>query len=129
MIKAFIIEDEPMARRSLEDKIERKINEKYGEGTATLTLRQQYRNMAEKLREHMDVVDLARRAIRAAGLAPVDVPIRGGTDGAQLSFRGLPCPNIGTGGACFHGPYEHITAENMDKAVDIILNIVDGIPG
>jgi len=109
--------------------IERKINEKYGEGTATLTLRQQYRNMAEKLREHMDVVDLARRAIRAAGLAPVDVPIRGGTDGAQLSFRGLPCPNIGTGGACFHGPYEHITAENMDKAVDIILNIVDGIPG
>ena len=109
--------------------IEREINEKYGAGTATLTLRQHYRNMAEKLREHMDVVDLARRAIRAAGLAPVDVPIRGGTDGAQLSFRGLPCPNIGTGGACFHGPYEHITAENMDKAVDIILNIVDGIPG
>ena len=117
------------ARLDRLQKIEKSVNEKYGAGTATLSLRQQYRNMAEKLREHMDVVELARRAIRAAGLTPVDVPIRGGTDGAQLSFRGLPCPNIGTGGACFHGPYEHITVENMDKAVDIILNIVDGIQG
>ena len=104
--------------------IEALINEKYGAGTAELTIREQYRNMAEKLNEHMEIVELAEKAITRAGLEPRRIPIRGGTDGAQLSFRGLPCPNIGTGGYCFHGPYEHITAENMDKAVEIILNII-----
>ncbi len=103
------------------------INEKYGGGTASLEIRQQYRNMAEKLAERMDIVELAREAIRRVGLVPRDVPVRGGTDGAQLSFRGLPCPNIGTGGFCCHGPYEHISAEDMDRAVDIIVNIAAGV--
>lgn len=104
--------------------IERRMNEKYGSGTVTLTLRNQYRNMAEILKDKMSVVDRAERAMRRAGVTPVRVPIRGGTDGAQLTFRGLPCPNIGTGGHAFHGPYEHISLEAMDKAVDIITNIV-----
>lgn len=112
------------AREAALRHIEKLINEKYGAGTATLTLTQQYRNMAERMSGHMDVVERAERAIAAVGLKPVRVPVRGGTDGAQLSFRGLPCPNLGTGGYSFHGPYEHITAEAMDAAVEIILNIV-----
>lgn len=100
------------------------LNETYGEGSVTLSIRDQYRNMKEILREHEKVIALADRAIRSAGLEPKHVPIRGGTDGAQLSFRGLPCPNLGTGGACFHGPYEHISVDNMDKAVEILKNLV-----
>ena len=105
--------------------IEALINEKYGPGTATLTLREQYRNMAEKLADRMEIVTLAEEAIRRAGLTPRRFPIRGGTDGSQLSYRGLLCPNLGTGGYAFHGPYEHITVENMDKAVEIVLNLLD----
>ena len=104
--------------------IEELINEKFGAGTAVLTIREQYRNMAEILEKRMEIVELAEKAIAKAGLTPKRVPIRGGTDGSQLSYRGLPCPNLGTGGYGFHGPYEHITAENMDKAVDILLNIL-----
>ena len=104
--------------------IEKLINEKYGPGTATLTIQEQYRNMAEKLADHMEIIERAENAIRAAGLTPVRAPIRGGSDGAQLTFRGLPCPNVGTGGYAFHGPYEHITAENMDTAVEILVNIL-----
>ena len=103
--------------------IEKAMNEKYGADTVSLVIREQYRNMAEKLSDCMEIVSRAEAAIRSAGLSPVRRPIRGGTDGAQLSFRGLPCPNLGTGGGAFHGPYEHITAEAMDKVVDIILNI------
>ena len=112
------------AREATLRHIEKLINEKYGAGTAKLTLTEQYRNMAECMSGHMDIVERAERAIAAAGLTPVRVPVRGGTDGAQLSFRGLPCPNLGTGGYSFHGPYEHITAEAMDIAVEIILGIV-----
>lgn len=112
------------AREATLRHIEKLINEKYGAGTAKLTLTEQYRNMAECMSDHMDIVERAERAIAAAGLKPVRVPVRGGTDGAQLSFRGLPCPNLGTGGYSFHGPYEHITAEAMDTAVEIILGIV-----
>ena len=115
---AFAVRKETMRH------IEKLINEKYGAGTAKLTLADQYRNMAECLSAHMEVVELAEEAIRKAGLEPVRVPIRGGTDGAQLSFRGLPCPNLGTGGYSFHGPFEHITVEGMDAAVDIILNLI-----
>ncbi len=104
--------------------IEKIINEKYGEGTARLTIRQQYRNMAEVLAPCMHLVDNAKDAIRELGMEPDVSPIRGGTDGAQLSFRGLPCPNLGTGGYAFHGPYEHITAEGMDLVVEIMLGIV-----
>ena len=105
--------------------IEKQINEKYGAGTAKLTLREQYRNMAEKLSERMEIVELAEKAVRTLGLEPVRVPIRGGTDGAQLSFRGLLCPNIGTGGYACHGPYEHTSAENLDAAARLVEAIVD----
>ena len=100
------------------------LNEKYGEGTVTLSLRDQYRNMAEVLQNCPQAVSRAEDAIRRAGLMARRVPVRGGTDGSQLSFRGLPCPNLGTGGACFHGPYEHISAENMDLAVTILKNLL-----
>ena len=100
------------------------LNEKYGEGTVTLEIKEQYRNMAEMVRPHMHIVENAKLASERAGVAPTVFPIRGGTDGARLSFMGLPCPNLGTGGYAAHGPYEHITVEGMDKAVDIILEIV-----
>lgn len=109
--------------RLMED-IERQINLKYGEGTAKLKLIPQYRNMADVLKDRPEVVNRAVLAMEKTGLKPDIRPIRGGTDGAQLSFRGLPCPNLGTGGAAFHGPYEHITAENMDKAVEVLLNLL-----
>ncbi len=124
----YIIRDHDAASFAAREKtmrqIEKYINEKYGDGTAKLSIRQQYRNMIEKLEGHMQVVELAEKAIRAEGLEPVRVPIRGGTDGAQLSFRGLLCPNIGTGGYCCHGPHEHISVENMDAATRIILNLI-----
>lgn len=110
-------------RKQTMREIERKINETYGAGTAALTLREQYRNMAEILQHHPDVVEQAKRAIRAVGLTPVSNPVRGGTDGAQLSFRGLPCPNLGTGAYALHGPYEHAIAEQMDAMTEILLHI------
>lgn len=110
-------------RKQTMREIERKINETYGAGTATLTLREQYRNMAEILQHHPDVVERAKQAIRAVGLTPVSNPVRGGTDGAQLSFRGLPCPNLGTGAYALHGPYEHAIAEQIDVVTEILLHI------
>ncbi len=113
------------ARKDMMRRIEALINEKYGAGTAKLTLTDQYRNMAEIVRQHPEITRLAEAAIRRIGLEPKAAPIRGGTDGAQLSFRGLPCPNIGTGGYACHGPYEHATAEGLEAAAQIVLNIVD----
>ena len=102
------------------------LNDKYGAGTVTLTIREQYRNMIEKLiPEHEHLLSNARKAIRMAGLEPREVPFRGGTDGAMLSWKGLPCPNLGTGGFNFHGTGECITAERMDKATEILLNVVE----
>ena len=112
------------ARQKTLRQIEKFINEKYGAGTVKLQIRQQYRNMLEKLDGHMQVVELAEKAIRAEGLEPVRVPIRGGTDGAQLSFRGLLCPNLGTGGYCCHGPHEHISVENMDRMTRVLLHLI-----
>ncbi len=106
-------------------KIEKILNEKYGEGTVALSVTEQYRNMIEKIRPHIHIVETAKKCIADQGLAVKDVPIRGGTDGAQLSFRGLPCPNLGTGGYAFHGPFEHITAEGMDAVVNIISSILE----
>lgn len=103
---------------------EKLLNEKYGEGTVTLTVKEQYRNMKEKIEPCMHLIENAGLAIQEAGLHPVSVPIRGGTDGARLSFMGLPCPNLGTGGYAFHGPYEHITAEGMDSVVKTLKGIV-----
>ena len=105
--------------------IEALINEKYGAGTAKLTITEQYRNMAEIVTRHPEITRLAEAAIRRVGLEPQAAPIRGGTDGAQLSFRGLPCPNLGTGGYACHGPYEHATAEGLETAAQIVLNIID----
>lgn len=96
------------------------LNQKYGSGTVLVEIRDQYRNMIEVMKNHMDVIEIARDAIRSAGLDPLSRPVRGGTDGAMLSFKGLPCPNLGTGGYGFHGPYEHCTLEGMQTEVQII---------
>lgn len=100
------------------------LNAKYGEDTVKLTVKDSYRNMIEQILPHFHLVETAREAITMAGLEPEAVPVRGGTDGAVLSWKGLPCPNLGTGGFNFHGAAECITAERMDKAVEILLNIV-----
>ena len=113
-------------RREMMEHIAKTLNERYGAGTVSVSFREQYRNMAEKIRpDYIHLVDNAVKATEAAGVTPLRVPIRGGTDGAQLSWEGLPCPNLGTGGYAFHGPYEHITAEGMDKCVDIIRGITE----
>ena len=111
------------ARKDVMRALERTVNETYGPGTAKLTLRDQYYNMAEILKDCPEVLDKAEAAVRACGLDPVFRPIRGGTDGSQLSFRGLPCPNLGTGGFAFHGPYEHITVQRMDRMTDVLLGV------
>ena len=100
------------------------LNEKWGKGTVTLTITQQYRNMKEVIDTCPWLIILAEEACRNCDVAPLILPIRGGTDGAQLSFMGLPCPNLGTGGHAYHGPYEHITVEGMDAAVEVTLEII-----
>lgn len=101
------------------------LNEKYGEGTVTVELRDQYYNMKEKIDPNMHVVDIVLRAMQKCGVAPKVEPIRGGTDGAQLSFRGLPCPNIFAGGVNFHGPYEFVSIQVMEKAMQVITEICE----
>lgn len=112
------------ARKNTLRLIEKNLNEKWGEGTVTLTITDQYKNMAEIIANCMHLVDNAKTACENTGITPLVIPIRGGTDGCQLSFRGLPCPNLGTGGHAYHGPYEHITVEGMDKTVDMITELV-----
>ena len=80
--------------------------------------------MAEIISGCMFLIDYAKKACEQADVAPLILPIRGGTDGSQLSFKGLPCPNLGTGGHAYHGPYEHITVEGMEKSVDVIVELV-----
>ena len=105
--------------------IEAFLNEKYGPGTCELEIRDQYRNMVEKIRpDNYHLIENAVAACEAAGVKPLIKPIRGGTDGATLSFMGLPCPNLGTGGYACHGPYEHVCVEEMDKCVEIAMNLV-----
>ena len=106
--------------------IKKVLCEKYGADAVRLVIREQYRNMAEKILPRFEIVERAQNAIRAVGAEPVSLPVRGGTDGAQLSFMGLPCPNLGTGGYAFHGPFEHITAEGMETAVSVLLKIAEG---
>ncbi|MBR4635782.1 MAG: peptidase T [Clostridia bacterium] len=101
------------------------INEKYGEGTAELSIRDQYQNMAEKIRPCMHLIDNAVEAAKELGLTPRVQPIRGGTDGARLSFMGLPCPNLGTGDFACHGPYEHVTVEGMEKCTEMVLKLIE----
>lgn len=100
------------------------LNKKYGEGTVVLELKDQYRNMKEMVEPVKHIVDTAFQAMEQSGVKPLVRPIRGGTDGARLSFMGLPCPNIFTGGENFHGKYEYIPTNSMEKAVEVILNII-----
>ena len=100
------------------------LNGKYGAGTVEVEIKDSYRNMLEKIKPHFHLVESARQAIRMAGLEPEEVPVRGGTDGATLSWMGLPCPNLGTGGFNFHGVCECTTVERMDRCTQILLNIV-----
>lgn len=102
----------------------RYMNEKYGEGTVQLTITDSYRNMKEKIVPHMYIVDRAKQAMQECGVTPKVVPIRGGTDGARLSFEGLPCPNLCTGGENFHGRFEYVPVEDMETIVEILQHIV-----
>ena len=114
-------------RKRLFLEIGKQLNRKYGKDCVRVTLEDSYYNMADVLKDHMELIDQAAEAAWKAGIEPVITPVRGGTDGACLSFRGLPCPNIGTGGAAFHGPYEHISLEGMERVVQMMKNIVTGV--
>jgi tripeptide aminopeptidase len=130
---SYIIRDHDKARfeerKALMERIAADLNNKYGAGTVTLTLKDSYYNMLEQIRPHMHLIENADKAIRRAGMTPVTVPVRGGTDGARLSYEGLPCPNLGTGGFNFHGNFECITVERMDRAVEVVLNIIEQYAG
>lgn len=104
---------------------EKFLNERYGEGTIKVEIKEQYRNMAEVLEKCPDAIDNAKKACKIAGVEPIVIPVRGGTDGANLSFMGLPCPNLGTGSYAFHGPYEHTTVEGMETGVAIIKALIE----
>lgn len=117
-------------RRSFEARAQKlrdiaeEMNKKYGEGKVEVEIVESYYNMREKIEPCMQLIDYAKAAIEHAGITPIVSPVRGGTDGARLSFKGLPCPNLGTGGHAFHGVFEHITVEGMDKAVLIVKDII-----
>lgn len=123
LIRDFDSDSYENRKKQLQD-IAKTINEKYGNGTAEVVIKDSYRNMREKIEPCMELINYAKKACEMAGAEPDVAPIRGGTDGARLSFVGLPCPNLGTGGYGFHGAFEHITAEGMDKAEEIIKNII-----
>ena len=112
------------ARKDTLTHVVKLLNEKYGPGTVELTLRDQYANMAEVIQQNFHLIERAKSAAEQVGLTPRIQPIRGGTDGARLSWMGLPCPNLGTGGFAFHGPYEHITAQGMDQVVEMLHQLV-----
>lgn len=126
---SYIIRDHDRARfEQRKQRMERLaafINAEYGEGTATLELRDQYYNMHEKIEPVMHVIDIAFEAMKAAGVEPHVKAIRGGTDGAQLSFKGLPCPNIFAGGLNFHGRFEFVPIQSMEKAMNVIVKIAE----
>jgi len=103
----------------------KKMNEKYGEGTVTADVKDQYYNMKEKIDPKMHVIDIVLKAMQECNVPPRVAPIRGGTDGAQLSFKGLPCPNIFAGGVNFHGPHEFVSIQVMEKAMQVIVKICE----
>lgn len=104
--------------------VEKAMNEKYGEGTVTVEIKDQYQNMKKMVEPHMYLVDYAKAAMEEAGIKPIVEPIRGGTDGAQLSYKGLPCPNLFTGGENYHGKFEFVSVQGMEKSVEVIKNLV-----
>ena len=124
----YIVRDHDLAAFELRKKelqhIQTVLNGRYGEGTVELTITEQYRNMSEKILPHFHLIENAKAAAEEIGLKPLIVPVRGGTDGARLSFMGLPCPNIFAGGHNFHGPYEYIPLSSMEKAFNVLLEIV-----
>ena len=130
---AYIIRDhdKPMfeARKKMMEKVVGEINARYGEAAATLDLRDQYYNMREQVEPHYEVVEMAVKAMEAEGIKPKIQPIRGGTDGANLSFKGLPCPNIFAGGLNFHGKMEFVPLESMEAASKVILRILSLFEG
>ena len=126
---SYIIRDHDRARfedrKDFIEKCVEKMNEKYGDNTVTVELKDQYYNMKEKIDPNMHVIDIVLKAMQESGVAPKVEPIRGGTDGAQLSFKGLPCPNIFAGGVNFHGPYEFVSIQVMEKAMQVITKICE----
>lgn len=117
-------EDSFEARKEKFKSIEKELNAKYGEGTVVVSIKDQYKNMKEKIEPVMHIVENAKEAMIEADVVPNVRPIRGGTDGARLSFMGLPTPNIFAGGENFHGKYEYVPIESMEKAVEVIINII-----
>ena len=111
------------ARKNFVESCVKAMNEKYGEGTVECAISDQYYNMKEKIDPNMHVIDIVLQAMQESGVAPKVEPIRGGTDGAQLSFKGLPCPNIFAGGLYYHGPHETVSIQVMEKAVEVIVRI------
>lgn len=101
------------------------MNKKYGEGTVKLVIEDKYYNMREKILPHMELIHVAERAMKSVDITPMVIPIRGGTDGARLSYMGLPCPNLCTGGTNFHGPYEYCSVNNMEKVVEMLIKLVE----
>ena len=124
----YIIRDHDMAKfrqkKEVMATVAAFLNQKYGEGTVELTLRDSYFNMREKIEPCMEIVDRAKRAMTLAGMTPREVPVRGGTDGARLSYEGLPCPNLCTGGENYHGRFEYIPVEDMHQCVRMLVNIL-----
>ena len=100
------------------------LNVKYPSQPGKVTIKDTYSNMEEQILPHYEVIEVMEKAMRQNGVEPITLPIRGGTDGARLSYMGLPCPNLGTGGYNFHGPLECVAAEDMDRVVDILCHIV-----
>ena len=126
-ILEYIIRDHNLEKFNVKKERFKKIadylNEKYGQGTVKVKLKDQYFNMKEKILPHMHIIENAVRAMENIGIEPSVVPIRGGTDGARLSYMGLPCPNLCTGGHNFHGKYEYISIQSMEKVVDLLIEI------
>lgn len=123
IIRDFDADGFEKRKEFIKDTVDR-INEKYG-NVAECEIREQYRNMHEVIEKNMYIIDLAKKSMTDVGITPIIQPIRGGTDGARLSFMGLPCPNIFTGGHNFHGPYEFISLQSMEKAVELIKKIAE----
>ena len=111
------------ARKALLHEIAGKLNAEYGVDLVTVNVRDSYYNMKEQILPHMELIDLAKEVMEEIGVKPLVVPIRGGTDGARLSFMGLPCPNLCTGGYNFHGPYEYCSIQSMHKVVELLLGL------
>ena len=124
----YIIRDHDMEKfnrkKSVMEAAAAFLNKKYGEGTVTLTVRDSYFNMREKIEPCMYIVERAKKAMEAVGMQPKTVPIRGGTDGARLSFEGLPCPNLCTGGENYHGRFEYIPVEDMEACTRMLVQIL-----